>query len=182
MLVLLVIIVLFLVSFFLSVLSPMLNSFLFVTIDKILQVLILLFKLFLDFNVDEFWVINANWTCLRLLPHNLIYDIDSLVRKLNQRKCLLLVHIWMNQIYEVLEIWAVSIWRLITFTINLAFVCCESSSCRSRFSWVCVLSLFQNTEIIFWDYPLILWQSCWFLKALSSSLKTQNLRSIKLLE
>ena len=45
---------------------------LFIAIDQVLDVLILLFEFFLNFDVNELGVVNADRTSFRLLPHYLI--------------------------------------------------------------------------------------------------------------
>ena len=47
-------------------------SFLFVAVYQALDVLILLFEFFLDFDVDELGVVNADGASFGLLPHYLI--------------------------------------------------------------------------------------------------------------
>ena len=78
---------------------------LFVAIDQVLDVLILLFEFFLDFDVDEFGVVNADRASLCLLPHHLINEVDCLLREFDELNGFLIIHIGMNHLDEIGESW-----------------------------------------------------------------------------
>lgn len=78
---------------------------LFVPIDEALDVLILLFEFFLDFDVDEFGVVNADGTSFGLLPHYLINEVDGLLGEFDKLYGFLIIHFGMNHLDEVGESW-----------------------------------------------------------------------------
>lgn len=80
-------------------------SLLFVAINQVLDVLILLFEFFLDFDVNEFGVVNADRASLCLLPHHLINEVDGLLREFDELYCFLIIHIGMNHLDEIGESW-----------------------------------------------------------------------------
>ena len=78
---------------------------LFVPVDQALDVLILLFEFFLDFDVDELRVVNADGTSFGLLPHYLINEVDGLLGEFDKLYGLLIIHIGMDHLDEVGESW-----------------------------------------------------------------------------
>jgi len=148
------------------------NGFLFVSIYEALDVLIFFFELFFDFNVDEFWVINSNRSCLCFLSHNFINKIYRLLRELNQGNCLFIIHIrvyHMNQISKARWSIYVTRWILLlsSYTLNYAFWD-RSRILRLVMFVISLFFLFQNSKVVFRNDPLLLGYSCFSLWTLLS--------------
>ena len=132
---------------------------LFVPIDEALDVLILLFEFFLDFDIDELGVVNADGASFGLLPHYLINEVDGLLGEFDKLYGFLIIHIGMNHLDEVGESWRgvhVS-WRAIagpTDTLHNTF---RESCADPRFlAALNFLPLLHNAEVVFWDDSLLL--------------------------
>lgn len=60
---------------------------------ELLYVLVLVFIFLFNLKVDQFRIVHPYWSMLSLLSHDLVYQVDSLLRQLDQAEGLILVEL-----------------------------------------------------------------------------------------